>query len=1049
MAKSKATKKPVRKKKKEVVFENPDQHLQNIDFGEAMSNGFSSYAYYVATGRSLPDFRDGLIPVQRRSLFGMYDNKWFSNKPYIKSARIVGDVMGKYHPHGDSAIYGAIARMSKGWIFGINQVDMSGNNGSIDGDMEAAMRYCLTGEALVSLEDGSLVSIDSLLENTPNNSTHDLDIDVLDYNVEKTKASKFFNSGLHIIYNLALDNGNQISGSSNHPLMVAQKDFRGKYTALWKTLSDINEKDIVIQPLSPIRNKQLTGSLESFENEYPNDFFTSLDSDFSQVFSEPENHILFLQKLIGLKGKFVSSKESLTLVPELVIENLSKNQATIIQQLLFNTGSSSRIDCQNNVAIKDKFSLENIEKGILQQEFPNEFKKDMLEKSIDDIVSIENMTGTYILSKVNHVKVLKEKDVVYSIRVDSEDHSFIANSMINHNTESRLSHYSEDILLSNLSLKGIVPEVLNYDDTLYEPEFLPSKVPNILVNGSEGIGVGFASRIPPFNLGEILDACIAEIENPEISDMELLEYIPAPDLPTGGVISGYKDFYSTLIDGNGVIRVRGSYTIIDNPETKGKDIVFTEIPYGSIKPQIIDTINEAVFNKEISGVIKARDDSDTDGIHLTIECSEVANIDGILAYLFTKTSLQKNVPLNMVVLHRNKPKVMGVPTIIREFNTFRKDIFSRGLSLQIVEYQYKRHYNEGYLHLVNNIEEVISIIKESSSKKESLLSLIDFGFSEKQAKRVLDMSLHRINKSEKSVFEKAIEECTVEINNREMILENPHLLDQAVIASYKQIQKEYPTPRKTALIAEAENWVFSPESIIPRENMVVGISRDGFIKTSTLRSYKQTNVENDVEFIIETDTTKSIIIVSEKGECAYVPVHKLPVGRWSVQGKHLSTFGLDIGNNEVVFACDYDGSNKAQSIFLLKDSGVGKQSLAFDYVKARGHFSLTSGIKCREDEKVLGGWLLDLNVENYIALMDNKYANMYFEASEMPITGVRSGGSLAIKLNKKQKRYVSEYKLYNNVEDIPEFCQARERGQAGWQRKASQPPVTFKTEETA
>lgn len=384
--------------KKQASFTNPDQNMQPIDITEIAGDGFGKYAEYVIIQRSLPDVRDGLIPVQRRNLFGMHKRNWSSKKPYVKSAKIVGEVMGSYHPHGDSAIYGALARMSKEWLMGIPMVDMSGNNGSIDGDSEAAMRY----------------------------------------------------------------------------------------------------------------------------------------------------------------------------------------------------------------------------------------------------------------------------------------------------TESRLSSYSEDLLLSNLSLKGIVPEKLNYDDTLYEPIYLPAKVPNILINGSEGIAVGYASNIPTFNLNEVLDACIAELRNPNIEDSELITYIPAPDFSTGGTIADYKSYADALISGRGGIKVRGNYTIEEDKKNKEIHIIFHEIPYGSVKPKIINTVIESINNKEISGIKEIRDDSDLDtGVSLVVSCNESANIDGILSFLFSKTDLQRNVPLNITAISKNKPKVLGVTQIIRDFNVFRKETFIRGLQIQIKELEFK------------------------------------------------------------------------------------------------------------------------------------------------------------------------------------------------------------------------------------------------------------------------------------------------------------------------------------------------------------------------
>lgn len=746
------------KKKKvnnrEVKFKNPDTKMETIDLSEVASDTFREYSAYVLKNRSIPDVRDGLLPVQRRNLYSMYNSGYTHKGKTVKSAKIVGNVMGNYHPHGDSAIYGALARMSKDWIMGKPMVNMEGNNGNIDGDSEAAMRY----------------------------------------------------------------------------------------------------------------------------------------------------------------------------------------------------------------------------------------------------------------------------------------------------TESKLHKYSEDILLSNLALKGIVPEKLNFDDTELEPEYLPAKIPNILINGSEGIAVGYASSIPPFNLEEVIDACIAEIENPEIEDLELLTHIPAPDLPTGGLIADYTSYKDVLVSGKGSIKVRGTYVIEEDKENKEIHILFKEIPYGVSKIKIVTAINESIDKKEISGVKEVIDESSIDnGLQILIRCTESANIDGILAYLFTKTPLQSNVNLNMTTIINGKPKTVGVPRIIREFNKFRLMTFVKGLQIQISDFKKKQHINEGYVMLVDNIEEVIAIIKESSSKKESRETLMErIGFSEIQANRVLDMALNRLNKTDNEGFKNVVAECIKQIKARETILSSEELIRKAVVSAYNKTKEQYPTPRKTVLKSEPEIWNFNPESIIPKENIAIGISEDGLLRASNFRSYKSSNVDNDdTKFILETDTKQNLIFVASNGMYSYIPVHKLPLSRWSDSGKHVSTFGIDIGDSKIVFAGLFDGEDKEKTLFLLKNSGVGKQSKVIDYVKNKGFFRAKSGIKVSEGEEVIGGWMLDPSEENFIAIMDNQYANMYFEAEEMPITSIGSGGSAAMRVNRKKDRYVSEFVLYHDKEDIPPFCQPRERGKAGWNRTKSEEPVSL------
>lgn len=731
------------KKTKEIV---KDSHMIASSVDEVMTESFGTYAKYVNQERSIPDLRDGLLPVQRRLLYSMHTMGWFSNKAHVKSTRPVAETMGKYHPHGDAAIYGALARLSKQWIVNEQLVDMDGNNGSIDGDPEAAARY----------------------------------------------------------------------------------------------------------------------------------------------------------------------------------------------------------------------------------------------------------------------------------------------------TESRLAPYSEDLLLSNLSLKGIVPMKNNFDDTLQEPEYLPAKVPNVLINGSEGIAVGYASNIPTFNLTEVLNGCIAQIKKPNISAKEMEQYIPAPDFPTGGVISGYRGFGNVLEEGKGAYKVRGKFHVEDNG-AKGYTIVFDEIPYGASKPNITKVLDEAIQNKQLSGVKEARDESGKDGLRYIIECDKDANLNAILGFLFTKTELQKNVPVNMTVISRSRPRHLGVAEIIREFNDFRYETFVRGLKIQVEDLEAKKHLAEGFILLVDNIEQVVEIIKNSENKadaKKNLLAVIPF--SDIQIESILNMSLHRISKTDKNKHVTTVAECEKEIQFRETVLKDDKLIRQQLIKGYRNIIKKYGYERKTELIEEIENWNFDVVDVIPDEKVVVGIQRNGMVKRSSLRSYSTTE-KVDMESLaaeIHTTTRKNIILIASNGKFLYLPVHKLPDLKWGEDGKHITTLGADLGANEFVFACEHDEENDEQLILIVKNNGLVKASKASDYVRTRGLFTFQDGIK-KSDDEVIAAYSIDPSVENYLALRDSDGKDMYFEVSELSVTGLKTAGSKGISIKKGSGAVVVYSELFGNKEEIPEEIQYRERGSMGWHHKKS------------
>ncbi len=736
------------KGKKEVKAIVRDSHMISEGIEDIMSGSFGTYAKYVNQERSIPDLRDGLLPVQRRLLFGMYDAGFTSNKPHVKSARPVAETMGKYHPHGDSSIYGALARMSKDWVVGDMIIDMDGNNGSIDGDREASMRY----------------------------------------------------------------------------------------------------------------------------------------------------------------------------------------------------------------------------------------------------------------------------------------------------TESRLTHYAEDLMLSGLALKGIVDMKNNFDDTLQEPEYLPAKVPNVLVNGSEGIAVGYASNIPTYNLAETLKGCIAQLKKSDITAKEMMKYVPAPDFPTGGAISGYRGYADILESGRGSYKLRGTYHI-EEEDSKTYTIVFNEIPYGALKPQITKVIDDALNNKKLAGVIEARDESDRDGLRYAIICDKKADLNSILGFLFTKTDLQKSIPVNMTVISKQRPRQLGVVEVIRDFNEFRFETYVKGLNIQIENLEKKKHLAEGFILLVDNIEEVVEIIKNSDNKADAKAKLLDaIHFSEVQVESILNMSLHKISKTDRLKHEETIAECEKGIKFRQAVLSDDALIKEQLIKGYKKIIKEYGKPRKTELIEEIENWSFSEVSIIPDEKVVVGVSRSGMIKRASMRSFGSTeNVDNDdTVAIIETSTRKHVILATSSGKYVYLPVHKIPETRWGDAGKHINTLGSELVSAEFVFAFEYDEESKDNEhldIILVKDNGKVKRSKATDYVRTRGYFTFMDGIKTAEDEKVIKGFLVNDTEENYLTFVDSLGYSMYFEAEELPVTGIKTAGSRGIALTGKKAKIVEQTALYNVKEEIPTDIQYRERGKSGWQRK--------------
>lgn len=971
-------------------FKNPDVGIVPIEYIETMQDSFGKYSAYLISDRSLPDIRDGLLPVQRRILYSMYKSGYFNSKNTVKSARIVGNVMGVFHPHGD----------------------------------------CLHKDTKVTLLNGTVLTIEELYK-----LGKDVDVLAIDSNgkIVPAKAHSFrIGQYTDTIYNIKLTNGSEIKVTGNHPFRMLDGSW----------VKAENLKPLTFIDYGKVTTKDGYRLIKGYNTNLTtiHNLVYGVKDDLSSLNSQKD----VIQKEIIDKFD-LPTKQFINLVQKL-------NKIPSLTEFVEMTNTKYILNfCENDTDLIDSMSkevplIQEIVVEKVNQEPMYDFTVDnhenmLISASSDNtlVASVHNSAIYGALARMTKDWIMGEPLIEMSGNNGSIDGDMEAAPRY---TESRLTKFSEDILLSNLKLKNIVPYDLNYDDTEYEPNYLPSKLPNILINGSEGIGTGFASNSPTFNISEVIQACIAELKNPKITDDEIIDLIPNIDLPTGGLISNYKEYKEILKSGQGTIKVRGNYRIEEDTKNKQTHIIFTDIPYRSLKPKIVNTIKEAIMNKEVKGIIDVFDNSGLNpkgediGVYLDIVCSDNANINAILGYLFTKTQLRKTVPVNMTMVINGKPKLAGVPKVIREFNKIRIHTFTKGLKIQMKDLEVKKEITEGYIKLIENIDEVIAIIKESESKGEALKTLMEkLSFTELQATKILDMNLHRINKTDKESNIKNLEEITKQLEVRNVILSSETNIKKAIIKSYKELEKQYGKPRKTVLKEEDEIWEFNAEEIIPKENMAVGITKDGFFKVSNFRSFKSSTTDNsELEYIIETDSLQKLIVVFSNGLYAYLPIHKLPLSKWSDSGKHFSTLGLDVGGSDVAFVTTYDGIDKQKELILLKNNGVVKKSLAFDYVKTRAFFKELSGIGCKEDEKVIAGWLIDKNEENYLALVETNYASMFFDVNEVPTTSIKSAGSSGMTIPKNKGRYITEYQLFHDVSEIPEFCVQRERGKAGWNR---------------
>ena len=658
----------------------------NID--EEMKSSYIDYSMSVIVSRALPDVRDGFKPVHRRVLFGMNELGNNSDKPYKKSARIVGEVMGKYHPHGDSSIYGTLVRMAQHWSMRYPLVDGQGNFGSVDGDSPAAMRY----------------------------------------------------------------------------------------------------------------------------------------------------------------------------------------------------------------------------------------------------------------------------------------------------TEARLRKLSEDMLID--INKDTVDFQLNFDDTMKEPTVLPTRIPNLLVNGSSGIAVGMATNMAPHNLTEVVDATIAYIDNTEIEISELIKFIKAPDFPTGGIIYGYAGVKEAFETGRGRVVVRSKVEIETDAQGREK-IVVNEIPYQVNKVELIKAVVALVEDKRIEGISHINDESDREGMRIVIDIKRDANSSVVLNKLFKMTALQSSFSVNNIALVHGRPRMLNLKDLIHYFVEHRHEVVIRRTQYELGEAEKRAHLLEGFMIILDNLDEAIQIIRNSKTPEEARNGLMErFGLSDIQSRAVVEMRLRQLTGMEQDKLRAEYEEVLNLIARLKEILANVELRMQIIKDELLEVKAKYGDARRTQIVYSSEE--FNPEDFYSDDEMIITISHLGYIKRTALTEFRSQNRggvgskgsdsrdEDFIEYIYPASMHNTMLFFTQKGKCYWLKVYDIPEGSKNSKGRAIQNM-LNIDGSDKVNAfirvkglTDSEYINSHFLVFCTKNGVIKKTSLeAYSRPRQNG----VNAITIREDDQVIQVRLTNGNSE---ILMANK-----------------------------------------------------------------------------
>ncbi len=1047
-----------------------------ISIEDEMRRSYLDYAMSVIIGRALPDVRDGFKPVHRRVLWAMHELGNQYNKAYKKSARIVGDTIGKYHPHGDTAVYDTIVRMAQEFSMRYPLIDGQGNFGSVDGDAAAAMRYCVTGETLVVTDKG-LLPIAKV-----SSGDEDIEARVLSHSGEVNTASKWWDSGVHPVRRVRTRHGFEIIGTVNHPLLVFRAGAEGRPGFAWKLISQLERSDAVVIDRSEklwteeavslrefyptldeasrtVRHElpetltedlafllgALTaeGTIQKHRIEFCNnrgDFADEFVAAWGRVFPTCRLHVaqrepssyskqpylqmqVVSQQVVGfLRNLGLQGKSGQRNVPEIVLRAPQKAVAAFLRGLFEGDGSVERSGrsllrvslCSQSEAMLKQVQMVLLRFGVVASRtsdashnrlthrlaingrenlmqfarrigFTSRAKREKLAEVIAlvtgkalaksdfipliaaylrarsvrhqnwmernnfdrptrlctvlprleaalapvDYEMVEYLSRTnYLFDPVTAIEDAGEQRV-YSLRVDSACHSFVANGFVNHNTEARMARLTTEVLAD--IEKETVNFHPNYDESLSEPSVMPTRVPTLLLNGSDGIAVGMATKIPPHNLSEVIDATVALIRKPAIKIEELMKIVPGPDLPTGGFIYGREGIRQAYLTGRGIMQMRARAGIdrIGRGTTERDAVIITEIPFQVNKARLIERIAELVNEKKLDGISDLRDESDRNGMRVVVELKRDAVPQVVLNKLYKLTPMQSSFGIINLAIVSGQPRVLNLKEMLEAFVDFRREVVRRRTEYELRKARARAHILEGLNKAIDALDFIIPLIRNARSVDEARLWLtgnlsgvsevkswkgapadltlagfIDklkktisgLAFSDLQAQAILDLQLRRLSALERQKILDEYEGIIRLIAELEEILANESSLRRVIVKELEDVKKDFGDKRRTEIIDEGVELTI--EDMIADEEVAITITNSGYIKRTPVTAYTRqgrggkgrfgasTGKNNDyVEHLFTASTHDYIMIFTDNGQVFKLKVHELPDAATAARGK--------------------------------------------------------------------------------------------------------------------------------------------------------------------
>jgi len=588
-------------------------------------------------------------------------------------------------------------------------------------------------------------------------------------------------------------------------------------------------------------------------------------------------------------------------------------------------------------------------------------------------------------------------------------------------TESRLSQLAEE-LTRDLE-KDTVDMALTFDDSQLEPVVLPARFPNLLVNGTQGIAVAMATNIPPHNLSDVIDAVIYRIKHDDATIDDLFAIIKGPDFPTGGTIYHTESLKSIYHHGHGRVDILSKVDLKDDKE--GKQLIITEIPYGVIKTSLVKAMDEIRFKKIVDGILEVRDESDHQGLRIAIDLKKDANHDVILNYLYAKTELKSGFSANMVAIDKGHPVTFNLLRYVESFIDHQVEVITRLSSFDLAKASTRLEIVEGLIKAISILDEVVKTIRASKDKQDAMKNIIHaFGFSSSQADAIVSLQLYKLTNTDITLLQQEQTSLVSTIDGLQQILNDRQQLNLRLISDLKVIAKTYGQPRKTRIIDEPSTvMTFNKRELIAKEDVVVAITKDGYMKRSPLKSYRSSDgafpgiKEGDLLVASgQTTTVDYILAFTQLGNFLYIPVYDLQETKWKEEGKHINDLVSLPSDEKIIKAILVSEFKEDAFVTVLTKLGQIKKTSLAEFSVQR-YSKPISCIRLSEGDQVV-----DVDVTNgrsQLLLITKLGKATYFSELDVNPVGIRAGGVKAI-------QYLSEHDVMSSMMVIDQD----ERGKA-------------------